>query len=161
MSATEPAGTQRKAGGPLADAESLLALTERLTGTIAAETALLATRPARELAQTQDEKLRLATLYSREMSALAADPERIARIDPALRDRLRDATRRFHQVAEEHSLRVRSLRTVSERMIKAIADEVTRRNRPVRSYDDKALMRPVAMSGMPVRPTSLALNQMV
>lgn len=161
MSSTQVDIQERAVARPPADAESLIQLTERLSSAIAAETRLLGERPARELAPMQEEKQRLATIYGREMTALAANPERLSGFDPLLRTRLREATARFQRIVAEHERRVRAMATVSERLIKAIADEVSRRHQPVRGYDGNATLRPVAMSGIAVRPTSLALNQMV
>ncbi len=147
------------AGGDNLD--GMIALTERLQAMIAREAEMLASDAVAILSRHQEEKHALVALYGREMARLKADPAALAQADPARRARLREATGQFHALVAEQSRRIGAMKSVSERMIKAVGDEVARRNRPVRGYDDKAMLRSTAAGAMAARPTSIALNQII
>jgi hypothetical protein len=154
--ATTGAGAVRL--GPL---DALILITDRLVDLITAENEMLKTRRPSELNKQIDEKQRLAAMYAREMAALQKEPARVAAAAPADAQHLRETTARFRALVEENGRRVNAMRIVSERMIKAVGDEIAKRNRAVSAYDKKAAVKPASASWQVARPASLALDQRV
>ena len=105
------------------------------------------------------EKERLIGEYELEMGQLNGNPSAITSAGPDTLERLKDATSHFREVMEEHRRLVQSAKSVSDRMLKTITEEVSQRQRPVTGYTAKAEMRtPFSRTQTPV---SLALNQVV
>jgi len=153
----------RQSATPLASlgVEDLITLTERLTGLLARETTLLAERRPAALADTREEKERLAAIYAREMAAFKANAARLRAHQPGLIERLKQATAKFRQAMDAHTIRLSAMKTVTDRVIQAIGEEVAKRNRPMHGYDKNALMSPIYGSRSTARPATLALNQVI
>src|SRR5262249_31793483 len=105
------------------------------------------------------EKRRLAGVYERGLLALRQDPRLGAALKPAERDRLGAAGRRFRVALDEHRRRVGALRSVTERLIKAVADAAQRADRRVQAYNRHAVVRPAFGPQQSARP--LAVNRSV
>lgn len=139
--------------------ERLVGITNRLGELIGQENGILTHHRAHELIVSQPEKERLVGDYEQEMQQLRQDPLGVSGASEETIDRLKDATRRFQEVMEEHRRLVQSAKSVSDRMIKTITQEVSQRQRPATGYTAQAQMRvPFPRSQGPV---SLALNQVV
>jgi len=133
--------------------------TERLGDLLTQENLVLKDHKAHELSESRDEKDRLTSTYETEMSNLRRDPGLLKRSDPEVVDRLRKATNRFQEVLDEHRRLVQTAKSVTDRMVKSITDEVSKRERPVSAYDASATMR--TNVGRQAKPVSLALNQVI
>jgi hypothetical protein len=139
--------------------EKLVNITSRLGDLIGQENGILTHHRAHELTASQQEKERLIGEYEFEMNQVNGNPGAVAAASAETLERLKDATRRFRDVMEEHRRLVQSAKSVSDRMIKTITEEVSQRQRPVTGYTAQAQMRtPFARNQKPV---SLALNQVV
>ena len=139
--------------------DTLTDITSRLDEVMAKENQILVHRRPHELAGFAAEKEELATAYEREMAELHANPTLLERAEPDEISRLKAATMRFQQVLEEHRRLVQTTKSVTDRMLKAITDEVSAMQRPVEGYDQTANMR--TPFNRNARPVSLALNQIV
>lgn len=138
---------------------SLARTTERLGEIIAGENGHLNSRRARDLMTSQEEKERLTAAYERHMGELQRNPMVLKRADPEEVSRLRKATNAFQEALEEHRRLVQTAKSITDRMIKSITDEIASRDRPVTGYDNTAQMR--ASVAKERGPVSLALNQVV
>jgi hypothetical protein len=102
----------------------LTALTERLTARLENETDAYASRRAHEvaagLAETQD----LANLYRRESTQLKANPGLLSQAPASERMALVRATEAFEAVLAVHGRTVEAARTISEGLVRTIAQEV-------------------------------------
>ena len=114
------------ASGPDDRAAQLLALTERLTERLAAETALFEARRPQDAAAALAATAELATLYRHESMRLRAEPALIAGASPDRMASLRAATQRFEAVLDRHGAAVRAAKIVTEGLVGAIAAEVAR-----------------------------------
>lgn len=117
-------------------AEQMIALTARLTALLAKEAAAFEARRAHEAAGLGEETARLANLYRHESARIKADPSLIAGASTAIRGRLIQATEAFEAVLARHGRALSAAKTVTEGLVRAIAEEVaaTRRARsPYRS----------------------------
>ena len=106
-------------------ARRLIALTERLTDRLEAETLAFAERRPQDvvagLAETQD----LASQYRRESAQLKATPALMAAAPASERITLIRATERFEAVLSRHARAVEAARIISEGLVQAIAQEVS------------------------------------
>lgn len=135
-SAVDPLGTTSLN----ARVDAILSLTQQITKLVSRETALLKTRRAAALRETEAEKTRLSNLYAREMRAIEARPELLAGITPKQKEALRQASETFRSCIVTHVRAIARIRAVSEGLVVAIGEELNRRLKPVTSYKgpDKA-----------------------
>jgi len=137
----------------------LVQTTERLGSIVAGENEALNNRRPQALVNTQEEKDRLTAAYERDMSALQRNPAALKRADPAEVTRLRATVKKFQEVLDEHRRLVQTAKSITDRMIKSITDEVASRERPFSGYDAQATMR--SHFDRQNKPVSLALDQVV
>ncbi len=102
----------------------ILALTERLTALLAAEAAAFEARRPHEAFTNSEEMGRLANVYRHESVRIKANPGMIAAAAPALRARLLKATAAFEAVLARHGRALAAAKTVTEGLVRAIAEEV-------------------------------------
>ncbi|ADL01914.1 hypothetical protein MMB232_02513 [Brevundimonas subvibrioides] len=99
-------------------------LTDRLTARLEAETDAFASRRPQDvtasLAETQD----LANLYRRESAQLKSNPGLLAAAPVSERMGLIKATEAFEAVLAVHARTVEAARTISEGLVRTIAQEV-------------------------------------
>lgn len=124
--------------------DQLTTLTERLTGLMAQDLAdLEARRPvdgAVRLARAE-ELGRLANMYRHESARVRRDPSLIAGARAPERTRLKTATVVFDATLTRHAQAIEAARTVSEGLVRAIAEEVAA-SRPVASGYGPRARRP-------------------
>ena len=116
----------------------LITLTERLTTLIAEQVAAFEARRPHDAARNADETGRLANLYRHESMRVRAQPQLLAEAPPALRERLIVATRAFDAVLARHGRSVEAAKTITEGLVRAIAEEVARQRGAVAGYGPKA-----------------------
>ena len=136
---------------------SLISITKRLTSVILEENKLLETRRPAEAAALAAEKSRLNTAYEREIMDIKKRGGMESIDDASMLSQLRQETKAFHVALDKHKRILVRLRTVTESMIKAIGDEVSKRANPVQNYGGNAALAPSPYK----TPTSLSLNQVI
>lgn len=149
-----PSDTQNNTHNPVI---SLISLSRRLAEVIAAENRHIEDRQPQEAQKLHQEKGRLAAAYAREMDMVRKNGG-VTAFGTA--DQLRELKRQtgnFQRLLDEHRRLVERSRFVTEGILKAIGDEVARRNRPANGYGKNAV--PERKGYTP--PTSLTLNQII
>ncbi len=132
--------------------EQLVVLTNRLTGLIAEQLRAFEAHRPQDAAANADETARMANLYRHESLKVKADPSLLASAPPELHARLVAATRAFDAVLARHGRAVEAAKTITEGLIRAIAEEVHKQRHAVAGYGPKAMQAP--------RPaTPVALNR--
>jgi hypothetical protein len=132
--------------------EQLILLTERLTALIAEQLRAFEARRPHEASGNAEETARLANLYRHESLKLKADAAWLEEAPAELKDRLVAATRSFDAVLARHGRAVEAAKTITEGLIRAIAEEVHKQRHAVTGYGHKGLQAP--------RPaTPVALNR--
>jgi hypothetical protein len=126
------------AGDPTQRVEQLIVLTERLTKFLKAELKAFEARRPQDAAATSAETQRLANLYRHESARIRADPSLIAGAPPALRRRLIEATKVFDAVLARHGRALYAAKTITEGLVRAIAEEVAVQRRRVAAYGPEA-----------------------
>lgn len=102
----------------------LIILTERLTGLIADQALAFEQRRPQAAAAQLEETSRLANLYRHESTRVRAQPGLIEGAPLEQRRALMRATEAFDAVLARQGRALESARTVTEGLVKAIADEV-------------------------------------
>ena len=135
-------------------------LVHRLGEIISAETTVLRKRRPSELADTHLQKSQLTKAYDEEISDLRDNPAILAAAQDGEVDMLKSIIGNFRDILDEHNRALFVAKTVTERFIKAVADEVAGRDLTVVGYTKTA--QATALTSPPGgRPVSLALNQVV
>jgi hypothetical protein len=130
----------------------LITLTERLTALIAEQVKAFEERRPHDAALNAAETGRLANLYRHESLRIQTEPQLLAGAPAHLRERLIAATRAFDAVLARHGRAVEAAKTITEGLVRAIAEEISRQRGAVAGYGPKA-----AQSLRPA--TSMALNR--
>ena len=132
--------------------EQLIALTERLTELLRAETRAYEAHRPHEAALSTPETVRLANIYRHESLRVKKDTSLIAEAAEALRTRLVETTKTFEAVLARHARAVEAALTITEGIVRAVAEEVaaTRKNSAGYGRAGKAT---------PAGSAPLALNQ--
>ena len=139
----------------------VLAVTNQLADVIEAENALLASRRPRELADTEQRKAQLSQAYQDELAALRQQPVGTAPASSDERGELRAAGMRLNRALDEQRRRVLAARTVSERVLRAVMDEVAKVRSPIQAYGRTAAPMAPNRHRMAATPTAVAFHQVV
>lgn len=132
--------------------EALIALTERLTAAIAEQaTAFEAHRP-QDAAVQMDEVTRMANLYRRESAELRLTPGLVQSAPLAQRQRLTQGIEAFDAVLARHGRALGAAKTVTEGLVRAVAEEVASHRITGSGYGPGAVAKPAGA-------TALTLNR--
>jgi hypothetical protein len=134
--------------------EQLILLTERLTDLIAKQANAFEARRPHEAAQYVDEVAKLANLYRHESARVRANVALVAQADAARRQRLVRATEAFDAVLARQGRAVGAARTVTEGLVRAIAQEVADQRPQAVGYGPGAQGATYRQNG-----TAITLNQ--
>ena len=104
--------------------EQLVILTERLTALIAEQAACFEQRRPNDAAAMHEEISRLANLYRHESARVRADTSMVSAAPPEARMRLVRATEGFDAVLARQGRALEAAKTVTEGLVRAIAEEV-------------------------------------
>lgn len=104
--------------------DQLTALTERLTGLISEECRAFEARRPHEAAQNIEETSRLANLYRHESVRVRSNIALVQAAPEENRVRLIRATEAFDAVLARHGRALEAAKTITEGIVRAVADEV-------------------------------------
>lgn len=135
--------------------DQLIILTERLTDLIAQQCQCFEQHRPQDAARLMEECSRLANLYRHESTRVRADPGLVTAAPAELRKRLMRATEAFDAVLARHGRAVAAARTVTEGLVRAIAEEVATRREQLAGYGPSA--RPPASASSAA--TAITLNR--
>lgn len=131
--------------------EAMLEVTERLTALLAEQVQAFETHRPHDVAKDLPEVTKLANLYRAGSEGLRSQPQLLRGVDPALRQRLIRATEAFEAVLDRQGRALTASKTVTEGVVRAIADEIAARRSVGRGYGPDATRRTAA--------TAITLNQ--
>ena len=112
--------------------EKLLALTMRLTEALNDDIAALERGRPREMRSPKAEVQQLLALYGREVQGLSAAAAK--GLPKEAQNRLREATAKFRETLALHNRILTRVKTCTEGMIRAIADDVAKKRAEQRPY---------------------------
>lgn len=133
--------------------EQLIALTERLTELIALEAQAFEQHRPQDAAAQIDEVSKLANIYRHESTKVRANPDLISSAPLAQRTRLTRATEAFDAVLARQSRALSAAKTVTEGLVRAIADEVATQRTNATSYGPGATTKKAGQA------TAITLNK--
>lgn len=145
------------ANSPADRVEQLTILTERLTGLLQQEIDLLKERRPSDITAHAQERDKLAAVYAQEMSLIRKDRKLIDGAGPKLLNRLKTVTAGFREVIAAHEGLLTAMQSVSEGIVRSVAEQAQAKTRTITGYGKDAGLR----SSNGSRPAALALNQMV
>ena len=135
----------------------LISLIRQLSDHLEKENTLIRDRRPSALSPLYEEKIRLVTAYEQQMAVLARNKSLLDSAEAESIGELRDLSRKFDRLLARHGAIVAAAKNTTEGIVKAISDEVTKRNNPVAGYGAGAREHPRVIS----RPTSIALDQSI
>lgn len=115
-------------------ASQLIVLTDRLKDLVKRETALFEERRPHQAMTFAGEKNTLATTYRLETARIAQNPALLGGAPEKLRLALRQATRELDSALRANNRAAGAVRTLTEGLIKAIADEAVKMRQGVKGY---------------------------
>jgi hypothetical protein len=113
-------------------ADRLIAMTERLTDALKADMIALERGRPREMRTIEPDMQQLAAIFGRESAAFTVAMTKS--IPAATRTKLIETTRRFKDTLTKQTRMVSRIRTISEGMIHAIAEDVARKKNAAKPY---------------------------
>lgn len=114
--------------------ETLIAVTSRLISVMNSEVEMLRAMRVGDIDSLQREKHDLTILYEENVRALAAQPEALEAMEPALRSELSVLAQRFDSALSENSRALHAVRESHDRLLKAIVDAVASKRAQERGY---------------------------
>jgi hypothetical protein len=132
----------------------LIMLTESLSEIIHREAETLSQRRPAKILDFEAEKTRLAQIYANEMTRFRKDTSLMADVPKGLLDDLKTATGKLRDRLDRQSTILTGLKTVSERLVHAIANEVTKARVSDAGYGSNA-----GYARAPAGSNSFALNR--
>ncbi|MFZ5718190.1 MAG: flagellar basal body protein [Pseudomonadota bacterium] len=133
--------------------EQLIILTERLTELMAAQCQAFEQRRPQDAAALLEETSRLANLYRHESARVRADPALVEGAPLAARTKLVRATEGFDAVLARHGRAIEAARTITEGLVKCIADEVAKQRQQASVYGSGGVQQG------PAAATAITLNK--
>ena len=133
--------------------EQLIVLTERLTELIAQDALAFEQRRPQDATANIEETSRLANVYRHESARVRANPALVAGAPPAQRTRLIRATEAFDAVLARQGRALEAAKTVTEGIVRAIADEVAAQRQTGAGYGAGGV------AAAPAAATSITLNK--
>lgn len=137
-----------------------IALSASLGSLIRQEIEMLRDRRPAEIAPLLEAKSQLSEQYHLEMSTLRENPSLVEAADKDDIERLKDATFLLHGILDEYRTALNAAKTVSERLVKAIGDEIAAQRRPLKGYGANASYSATDAPGSQAI-ASIALNQVI
>jgi hypothetical protein len=140
--------------------DRIIGLCGSLGTIIRQEINILAEHRPRDLKPLLETKNHLTEQYQAEMAALRENPGIVKAAPPADVERLKDATFLLHGILDEYRTSLTAAKTVTERLVKAIGDEVAARRQPVKAYGANAQYTQTVTAATQ-GTASIALNQVI
>lgn len=133
--------------------EQLVALTERLTELVALDALAFEERRPQDAGRNLEETSRLANVYRHESARVRANPNLVAAAPLDQRMRLIRATEAFDAVLARQGRALEAAKTVTEGLVRAIAEEVASQRQTGAGYGQGGAASPQASA------TAITLNK--
>jgi hypothetical protein len=131
--------------------EAVIELTEQLTALLADQARAFESHRPQDAAAALPEVQKLTNTYRATSAAVRADPRLLDAAGPAMRRRLLRATEAFESVLQRQGRALAASKTVTEGLVKAIAEEIAARRSVGQAYGPNA--------GRPIAAIAITLNQ--
>lgn len=145
------------ADNPTDRVKQLIVLTDRLSSLVEKETELLRERRPCDIKPFQDERSKLSNIYVQEMQMISQNKSLIAGVQEELTSLLKSKTGQFREKLDEHGKLLFRIRDVTEGIIKAIAEDVSKKSQAGAGYGKDAGVSNLLAS----RPAVMSLDETV
>lgn len=126
------------------------------------ENELITLKNAKAMGEHQAEKARLVAIYNQQMTLLSQAPEEYKKYPKADVEELKTVSQGFYEILDAHFRKLSSVKTVSEGIVKAVADEVSKKNAPPPTYNATAAINSTLSSNNSrTLGSALSCNQVV
>lgn len=137
---------------------TLVMAASRLINLMNKEVQLLREMRVREISDLQGEKLELTALYEEALAMLAAEPDVMEALEPALKDELALLASRFDAAVLDNTRALSAVKDSHDRLLQAIVDSVAENRSKQKAYTaNGALDNP--RTGRNAPAISLTLDQ--
>jgi hypothetical protein len=135
--------------------DQMILLTEKLTSLIALECQAFEARRPQDAARHMEETSKLANLYRHESARIRANPTLVQAAPADRRRRLMQATEAFDAVLARQGRAIEAAKTVTEGLVRAIAEEVASHREQRHGYGPTAAPPPSSATAA----TAITLNR--
>ncbi len=136
----------------------LLKITSRLIGVLQRENEMLRAMKPSDIQDLQQDKIVLTAAYESQVKSLKDHPELLDNVTPELRAELKTVIGTFEQTLTENERALRAAKYMTERVLKAIADEVEKKRLENASYTANGQVEWSSSAGGR-QPISVAVDQ--
>jgi hypothetical protein len=120
--------------------ERVIGISERLTDIVRLETGYLETHQPLKIGELQDEKIRLANEYAMDIQAIGRQKQLIDRAPAEKVAKLKAAMSKLDAALAANRNMLGAAKSVSERILKSVAEAVNQRKAPTLGYGRNAAM---------------------
>jgi len=149
-------------GPQLLTPSELLKVIMRLREILEEENILLAQNKPEAFSENLGEKTRLVGQYNQQMVLIKNNPEQYRTFPKSEIDLLKVASEAFYQVLDAHFRKLSTVKTVTEGLVKSVADEVVKKKSPKKGYTaNAAFATSSAQKNSQIRNGAIAINQVI
>ncbi len=154
---------QTQSNGPkLMSPDTLTKMIARLGDILEEENRLLENHKPDGFKVTLDEKTRLVAIYNQQMSLIKTNPEAYKAFPKADIDRLKQTSEAFYAILDQHFRKLSTARTVTEGLVKSVADEIAKKKAPPSAYTSRAsIADPLSNRNTRAVNGAIAINQVI
>jgi hypothetical protein len=149
-------------GPQLLTPNELLKVIARLREILEEENTLLAENKPEAFSENLGEKTRLVGQYNQQMTLIKKDPEQYRVFPKEQLDALKVESEAFYLVLDAHFRKLSTVKTVTEGLVKSVADEVIKKKSPPNAYSaTAAFATSSAQKNSQIRNGAIAVNQVI
>lgn len=152
----------QKTGPVLMSPDALARLIARLSEILEQENKLLHENNPEGFKATLNEKTRLIATYNQQMTLVKKNPEAFKAYPKTEIDELKRTSETFYEVLDRHFRKLSTARTVTEGLVKSVADEVAKKKAPPSAYTSRAgVANPLSNRNARAVNGAIAINQVI
>ncbi len=126
------------------------------------ENELLSLRNAKAMTEHQSEKTRLVGIYNQQMTLISRNPEQYKRFPKADVEHLKKISQEFYEVLDAHFRKLSSVKSVTEGIVKAVADEAAKKKAPPPTYNaSAAISSTISSANRQTLGSAISCNEIV
>ncbi|MEX1035825.1 MAG: hypothetical protein WDZ54_07700 [Sneathiella sp.] len=149
-------------GPKLMSPDALTNMILRLSEILEQENLLLRDHDPEGFKATLNEKTRLVAIYNQQMTLIKNNPEAYRAFPKKDIDRLKQTSEEFYATLDQHFRRLSTARTVTEGMVRSVADEIAKKKAPPSAYTSKASVSdPLSNRNTRAINGAIAINQVI
>ena len=110
----------------------------------------------------QSEKIRLVGIYNQQMTLISRNPEQYKRFPKTDVDYLKEVSQEFYEVLDAHFRKLSSVKSVTEGIVKAVADEAAKKKAPPPTYNaSAAISSTISSTNRQTLGSAISCNEIV